>query len=122
MSGLSLVTVILALMGLAGIVSYVAFNRQKEIGIRKVFGASDRAIWWVMNNEFLILMGIAVLVAAPIALYLAKAWLSSFAYRIAVSPLVVILAGLAALVLVVLVVTIQARRTIGQNPIDTLKT
>ncbi|MEM1121170.1 MAG: FtsX-like permease family protein, partial [Bacteroidota bacterium] len=121
MSGLSIVAVILALMGLAGIVSYVAFNRRKEVAIRKVFGASTSSILWLMNKDFFMMMSLAVLVATPIALYLAKAWLSSFAYQITVNPLVVVIAGLAALALVIVVVSIQSRATVEQNPIDNLK-
>lgn len=121
MTGLSLVAIILALMGLAGIVSYIAFNRQKEIGIRKVFGASQRDILWIMNKDFVLLMFIAMLIATPFALYLTKQWLTNFAFSISVNPLIVVLSGLIALGLVLLVVTWQSRKAMEKNPIDTLK-
>ena len=121
MAGLSLVAIILALMGLAGIVSYIAFNRQKEIGIRKVFGASTRDILWVMNKDFVLLMLIAILIAAPFAIYLTKQWLTGFAYSITVNPLIILLSGGISLILVVFVVSIQSRKTIDKNPIDVLK-
>ena len=70
MTGLSLVAIILALMGLAGIVSYIAFHRQKEIGIRKVFGASRKDILWLMNRDFVLLLAIALVIALPFLLYL----------------------------------------------------
>lgn len=121
MTGLSLVTVILALMGLAGIVSYIAFNRQKEIGVRKVFGASTWDILWIMNKEFMLLMGFAILIATPIAIYLANSWLSSFAYGISVNPFVVFFAGLLALIVVIIIVSLQSRRAVAKNPVDILK-
>lgn len=121
MTGLSLVAIILALMGLAGIVSYIAFNRQKEIGIRKVFGASQKDILWMMNKDFVVLMLVAVLIATPFALYLTKQWLTNFAYSIVVNPLIVILSGVIALGLVLVVVTWQSRKAMEKNPIDTLK-
>lgn len=121
MTGLSLVAIILALMGLAGIVSYIAFNRQKEIGIRKVFGASRKDILWMMNKDFVLLMVIALIIAMPFTLYMAEQWLTNFAYSISVNPLIVVLSGMLALGLVVLVVSWQLRRVMEKNPVDTLK-
>ena len=121
MTGLSLVAIILALMGLAGIVSYIAFNRQKEIGIRKVFGATRKDILWIMNKDFMILMSISVVIATPFALYLTRQWLTNFAYSISINPLIIVLSGLVALVLVLLVVSWQSRNAMEKNPIDTLK-
>ncbi len=119
---LSLVAIIMALMGLAGIVSYMAFSRQKEIGIRKVLGATTGNILLTFNREYLILMGIATTVAMPAALFLGSKWLDSFAYRIEPQFWVVLLAGLAALLLVAFVVTLRARRAAGMHPVETLRT
>lgn len=121
MGSLSLVAVILALMGLAGIVSYIAQGRQKEIGIRKVLGASSGNILITFNKEFGLLMGIATLIALPLALLLAARWLSGFAFRIQPQAWVVLLAGLGALLLVVLLVTIQARRAALKHPVEVLR-
>ncbi len=120
MGGFSLVAVILALMGLAGIVSFMAFNRQKEIGIRKVLGASVNDILFNFNKEFSILLGIATLIALPAAIWLTSRWLDSFAFQIKPQIWVVGLAGITALVLVVLVVTIQAKRAASKHPIEVL--
>lgn len=121
MGSLSLVAIVLALMGLAGIVSYIAYGRQKEIGIRKVLGASTGNILWTFNKEFTFLMALATLIALPIAILLAHKWLNSFAFRIEPTAWIVLIAGAGALLLVILLVTIQARRTALQHPVEVLR-
>lgn len=121
MGGLSLVAVILALMGLAGVVSYIARSRQKEISIRKVLGASTGNILFTFNKEFSLLMGLATLIALPIAMMLSASWLSDFAFHIEPKVWVVLAAGSVALILVVLLVTIQAGRAALQQPVDVLR-
>ena len=121
LASLSLVALILALMGLAGIVSYIAFNRQKEMGIRKVHGASFWDILFIFNKEYLILMGVATAIALPMAIYASSRWLESFAYRIEPQVWVVALAGLLALVLVVILVSIQASKAAGKGPMEVLR-
>jgi putative ABC transport system permease protein len=119
---LSLVAIILALMGLAGIVSFIAFSRQKEIGIRKVLGASSGSILFKFNKEFILMMGVATLIAMPLALYLASQWLESFAFRIEPRFWVVLLAGICALFLVVVLVSFKAYRAANCQPIEVLRT
>lgn len=121
MSSLTIVAIILALMGLAGIVSYMAYSRQKEIGIRKILGASVHSILYAFNKEFIILMGIATMVSMPFAIYLASIWLESFAFSIQPQFWVVLLAGLVALLLVVVLVSIQARRAAQKKPVEVLR-
>jgi putative ABC transport system permease protein len=121
LGGLSLVAIILAMMGLAGIVSYVAYSRKKEIGIRKILGASVKSILIGFNKEFIALMAVATLIAMPVALLLAYEWLDNFAFAIQPQFWVVILAGLLALFLVIIMVSIQARRTAYQEPVDVLR-
>lgn len=121
MGSLSLVAMVLALMGLAGIVSYIAHGRQKEIGIRKVLGASTGDILWTFNKEFTFLMALATLIALPIAILLAHKWLNSFAFRIEPAAWIVLLAGAGALSLVVLLVTLQARRAALKHPVEVLR-
>ncbi|MEM6321455.1 MAG: FtsX-like permease family protein [Bacteroidota bacterium] len=121
MSGLSLVAIILAMVGLAGIVSYIALNRRKEISIRRVFGASTKDVLWAMNRDFVGLMVIATILAAPLAVYLTNRWLADFAFHISTNPLVIIVAGIVALLLVIIVVSWQTRRAIAKNPIELLR-
>jgi len=118
---LSLVALVLAFSGLAGVVSYIAISRQKEIGIRKVLGASVNNILLYFNREFIILMGIATIIALPCSLYLINRWLEGFAYRIIPQFWVVILAAFAALLLVLLLVTFQSRNAARKHPVEVLK-
>lgn len=118
---LSLTTLILALMGLAGMVSYLAQNRQKEIGIRRVLGASVGSILVQFNKEFLQLVGLATLLTLPLALYLAHQWLNSFAYRIQPQFWVILLAAVFTAVLVVVLVSLQSHRAASKQPSETLR-
>lgn len=121
LGGLSLVAILLALMGLAGIVTYIAYSRKKEIGIRKILGASVKNILFSFNREFIVLMGIATLIAMPVAIFLANKWLNNFAFSIQPQFWIVLLAGFATMLLVILMVTVQARRTAFQEPIEVLR-
>ena len=121
MGVLSLLTILLALMGLVGIVSHMAFNRQKEISIRKVLGASIQHILLTLNREFIILVLVATSISIPIALFFASRWLESFAFKIALKPIVVILIGIVALGLVVSLVSLLARETVNKDPAEVLR-
>ncbi|MFK7808906.1 MAG: permease prefix domain 2-containing transporter [Saprospiraceae bacterium] len=116
MAGLSLLAIILALTGLAGVVSYIIHSREKEISIRKVLGASVGNILYFFNKEFLMLMGIATLIAGPISIMLAIQWLNSFAFHIEPSIWVIALAGLIMLLLVSVLVSVRSLSAATQNP------
>jgi len=121
MSALSTVAWIVALMGLVGLVSFITYSRRKEIGIRKVFGASIQDILLILNKEFILLTLLATLIAVPLALFLSQNWLESFAYHIHPSLGMVALAGLIVLVIVVTVVTLLSRKAANSNPKDVLR-
>ena len=120
--GLSFLAMLLALMGLAGMVSYLAYSRQKEIGIRKVLGASISSILFGFNKEFIQLLLLSTLVAGPLAILFASQWLSSFAFRIEPQIWVILGAGLFSAMLVILLVSLQSYRAASQQPVDVLKT
>lgn len=117
---LSLCAILLAMIGLIGLVSYLVFTRQKEIGIRKVFGASVTQILYLMNKEFLVLMLLATLVAVPLIYSITSSWLNNFAYRIEMNPWVIAVAGLGAMLIVAFVVSMQSRMSAVSNPTDVL--
>lgn len=121
MSGLTLTVVVLAFMGLAGIVAYLAYGRQREIGIRKVLGASVGQILFLFNKEFMLLLGIATIITLPIALYTANQWLESFAFSIEPQAWVVLVAGGTTLLLVFLLVSIQARKAATRQPVEVIR-
>jgi len=110
MGSLSFIVVVLALMGLAGIVSYIAFSRRKEISIRRVLGASIANVLFLFNREFIILVALSTLIAAPIVIYFSNLWLNSFAYQIEPNVGVVLIAGLVTLLLVSAVVSLRVSR------------
>ncbi|MCK4361504.1 MAG: FtsX-like permease family protein, partial [Bacteroidales bacterium] len=104
-----------------GLTSFMAEQRTKEIGIRRVLGAKVTDIITLLSKEFLKLIVIAILIAWPIAFLLIDDWLSHFAYRTAINWFVFILAGLFALIIALLITAYKAYVTSQTNPVDTLK-
>lgn len=109
-------------LGLFALIAFVAERRKKEIGIRKVLGASIPSIVQLLSKEFLGIVVIALLIAAPIAYYAMNNWLDNFAYRIDIQWSVFVIAGLAAILIAFLTVGFQSVRAALANPIETLKT
>jgi len=117
----SLLSIFLACLGLLGLVSYAAEVRTKEIGIRKVLGASVRNITALLSKEFIQCVVIAALIAWPLAYWLMNRWLGNFAYRIGIGADVFLLSGLLAMSIAMLAVGTQAIRAATANPIQTLR-
>ncbi|OJY92131.1 MAG: cell division protein FtsX [Sphingobacteriales bacterium 40-81] len=117
----SLLTIFIACLGLFGLVTYTAEQRTKEIGIRKVLGASVSQVMQMLSKEFLKLVLIASLIAFPVAWWGMNKWLQSFAYRIDISWWVFILAGAAALLIALLTVGFQAVKAAVANPVKSLR-
>lgn len=118
---LSGVAIILAILGLIGLTAYLANLRTKEIGIRKVMGASVGQVLLLLNKEFIILITIATAIATPIAYLAVNRWLSDFAYRINVNLLIFLLVGFLAFWIAILVVSIQSIRAATANPVHALR-
>jgi ABC-type antimicrobial peptide transport system permease subunit len=121
MGAAMVITILVSCMGLFGLALYSAGRRAKEIGIRKVMGASVRQIALLVSRDFLVLMMIALLIAAPVSWWLGDRWLQDFAYRTSMSVWVLAEAGLAALCLAIGTVGWQAMRAARVNPVDTLR-
>ncbi|MEM6629646.1 MAG: FtsX-like permease family protein [Bacteroidota bacterium] len=121
LASLTGLTVLLAFMGLIGLVAFATVSRQKEIGIRKVLGASVRQILVGINKEFALLVGLSTLMAIPIALVMTRFWLENFAYRIDPNPFWGLLAGGLCFSLVVVVVSLTSFQKARLNPIESLK-
>jgi putative ABC transport system permease protein len=118
----SAIALLLACMGLLGLSSYAVYQRTKEIGIRKVLGATLTDITALLSKDFLKLVLIAVVTATPIAWYAMHKWLQQYVYRISISWWVFALAGAGALVITLLTVSSQTIKAGRQNPVKTLKT
>ena len=121
MSIFSLLALLVACLGLFGLASYMAEQRTKEIGIRKVLGASVRNIVVLLSQAFFKLIVLAFVVAVPIAYFAMSRWLQDFAYRIEISWRIFLIAGLAALGIALLTVSYQAIKAALNNPVDSLR-
>lgn len=109
-------------LGLFGLAAFMAEQRRKEIGIRKVLGASLAQIWMLLSREFLLLVLVSCLLAAPIALYFLQDWLMQYDYRISISPLTFILSAVLALTITIITISFQAIRAGTARPVDSLRT
>jgi ABC-type antimicrobial peptide transport system permease subunit len=117
----SAVAIFISCLGLYGLVSFIAVQRLKEIGLRKVLGASVFSIVARFCKEFLVLVGIAFIIAAPAGLYLMTAWLNEFAYRVEVGAFTPLIALIAVGVMAALTVSIECLKAARMNPVKTLR-
>lgn len=117
----SFFAIFIACMGLFGLAGITAVRRQKEIGIRKVLGATVTGIVTLLSKDFARLVLIAVVIAAPVAYYVMQQWLQNFAYRIEIGLGVFLLAGLTALAIALATVGWHALIAAGRNPVESLR-
>jgi len=118
----ALVAIVISCLGLLGLATYTAQVRTREIGIRKVLGASILEIIRLLITDFIKLVIIAIVVASPLAWYYMHGWLQDFAYKTKIDWTVFAFAGLAALCIAVLSVGFQAIKSAAANPIKSIKT
>lgn len=117
----TIIAVLIGCLGLFGLVSYMASQRTKEIGIRKVLGATFSNILTLLSKEFALLVMIAFFIAAPIAYYFMEAWLADFAYRIELGTDLFALALFASCAIAFMAVGYKSIRTAGANPVESLR-
>jgi putative ABC transport system permease protein len=118
----SVLAILIACLGLFGLAAYIAEQRTKEIGIRKVLGASVGGLVGLLSKDFVKLVGIAFIIAAPVAWYFMHGWLQDFEYRIAISWTVFLTAGVIALLIAVVTISLQAIKAALANPVKNLRT
>jgi putative ABC transport system permease protein len=116
------IAIFIACLGLLGLSAFAITQRVKEIGIRKVLGASAGNLVILLSKDFLKLVIIAAVIAFPIAWFAMHKWLGDFAYRINISWWVFIIAGFIAAAIAVLTVSIQALKAAMANPVKSLRT
>ena len=121
LGGLTVLAICIACLGLFGLASYIAEQRTKEVGIRKVLGASVANIVLLFTKDFVKPVILANLLAWPVAYYAMSGWLHNFAYRIDLSIGFFILSGALTLIIALMTVGWQAVRTAGANPVDSLR-
>jgi len=115
-------TIFVACLGLFGLVTFTAEQRTKEIGIRKVLGATVSGIVTLLSKEFLKLIFIAFIIASPVSWFIMNKWLQDFAYRIHISWLVFILAALLTITITIITVCFRAIKVALDNPVKSLRT
>ena len=117
----TLVAIFISCLGLFGLSVFAAEQRMKEIGIRKVLGASVGSLTGLLAKDFVILVVLSICIASPIAWYLMNLWLKDFAYRIQIEWWVFVLAGLIAVAVAFLTVSVQSVRSALANPVKSLR-
>lgn len=116
------ISMLIASMGLFGLVSFHVVKRTKEIGIRKVLGSPSLGILWLVSKKFVQLICIALLIAVPIAYYSMNNWLQNYVYRIEMTASVFLIVGLAVLLLSLLTIWIKAYKVSVSNPVKSIQT
>ena len=114
--------IFISCLGLFGLTSFVAEQRKKEIGVRKVLGASIFNVWRLLSTEFIMLVIISLFIAIPVAYYFMSKWLLNYQYRTELSWWIFVVAGLGALIITLLAVSFQAIKAAIANPVKSLRT
>jgi len=113
--------IFISCLGLFGLAAYVAEQRTKEIGIRKVLGASIAQVWLLLSKDFILLVIISCVIASPVALYFLQNWLQKYEYRITIGPGVFMLSAIVAIVITLITISFQAIKAALTNPVKSLR-
>ena len=119
--GFAVLAILISCLGLFGLSSFVAEQRTKEIGVRKVLGASVLNLWGLLSRDFILLVLVAFTIATPVAWYFLDDWLLQYEYRTDLSWWIFVLSGLGALLLTLLTVSFQSIKAALINPVKSLK-
>ncbi len=117
----AILAIIIALLGVYGLAAFSAERRVKEIGIRKVLGASLNNLLWVFNRESVILVGIAFLIATPLGWYFMDGWLDNFLVRLTINPMWFLVPGIIVFVMSSVIISLQTWLTSKANPVKSLR-
>ncbi|MEP7231221.1 MAG: ABC transporter permease [Ginsengibacter sp.] len=118
----AILAVVISCLGLFGLTSFVAEQRKKEIGVRKVLGASVLSVWNLLSKDFVMLVTISFLIAVPVSYYFMHEWLQNYTYRTQISWWIFAAAGTGALLITLLTVSFQAIKAAIANPVKSLRT
>ncbi|HWB28082.1 MAG TPA: ABC transporter permease [Chitinophagaceae bacterium] len=113
--------ILISCLGLFGLAAYMAEQRKKEIGIRKVLGASIAQVWLLLTGDFIVLVLISCAIASFVALYFLHNWLQNYDYRITIGPWVFIAAAVAAIIITIATISFHAIKAAIVNPVKSLK-
>jgi ABC-type antimicrobial peptide transport system permease subunit len=113
--------IIISCLGLFGLASFVAEQRVKEIGVRKVLGASVFNLWRLLSNDFVLLVMISLFIASPLAYYFMNKWLQHYQFRAEISWWIFVVTAAGALLITLLTVSYQSIRAALENPVKSLR-
>jgi len=114
--------IFISCLGLFGLAAYMAEQRNKEIGIRKVLGASVTQVWLLLSKDFIVLVLVSCVIASPFALYFLYRWLQHYDYRISIGPGVFIISAMIAVIITVITISFQSVKAALSNPVKSLRT
>ena len=117
-----LLSVFISLVGIFGLILFETEFRRKEIGLRKVYGATTGEILGMINMPYIRLVLICFALGAPIGYFVSRNWIDNFAYRITIGPWIFVLTVAVVLLLTVATITVQSYRTAAENPVKSIKT
>jgi ABC-type antimicrobial peptide transport system permease subunit len=118
----AILAIFISCLGLFGLASFITEQRTKEIGVRKVLGASVFNLWQLLSKEFVALVAIALLISIPVAYYIMHNWLQDYQYRIDISWGIFAAAGTGALLVTLLTISYQSIKAALMNPVKSLRT
>ncbi len=113
--------IFISCLGLFGLAAFVAEQRAKEIGIRKVLGATIAQVWLLLSKDFILLVIISCIIASPLAYYFLQHWLMKYDYRISIGPGVFLISALLAIIITLVTISFQAIKAALMNPVKSLK-
>ncbi|HXO77006.1 MAG TPA: FtsX-like permease family protein, partial [Puia sp.] len=117
----AILAIFISCLGLFGLAAYMAEQRTREIGIRKVLGASVGQVLVLLSGDFILLVGLSCIIASPLAWYFSHQWLQGYYYRISIGPGVFLISGLVAMVITTVTISFQAVRAALMNPVNSLR-
>ncbi len=120
-SAFAILAIFISCLGIFGLASFVAEQRTKEIGLRKVLGASVFNLWYLISREFVLLVAISLLIATPVSFYFMHNWLQNYTYRSDISWWIFAAVGIGAIAITLLTVSYQAIRAAIANPVTSLR-
>jgi putative ABC transport system permease protein len=120
-NGFAFLAIFISCLGLLGLAMFTAEQRTKEVGIRKVLGASIHSLFGLLSKEMLMLVTIAMLIASPLAWYAMDTWLKDYAYRTEISFWIFIASGVTAVVIALITISFQTMKALLSNPVQSLR-